>query len=112
MALYEITDTKEFDEKVINSKKVVLVDFWATWCPPCRAIAPILSDLAEELDDIADVVKINIEASSDTGELAEKYRVQGVPNINLFKDGEVVEQIIGMRSANDLRERIKHFASK
>ncbi len=96
MALYNTTTSAEFKEKVLKSKKVVLVDFWAEWCPPCRAMAPALHSIAESMDKDVDVVKINIEDSADNTNLAREYGVQSIPNMNVFKDGNVVDQIIGL----------------
>ena len=81
MALYDITSRQEFDEKVLKNGKPVLVDFWAQWCPPCRAMAPILHQIAEETK--FDVVKIDTEASSDNAQLTQEYRVQGIPNMKI-----------------------------
>lgn len=96
MALYDVTTSQEFEEKVINSKKVVLVDFWAEWCPPCRAMAPGLHQLAEKMDKDVDVVKVNIEDGQDNAQLAGKYGVQSIPNMHVFKGGEHVDQFVGM----------------
>lgn len=96
MALYTITTKDEFEKKVIQSDKLVLVDFWANWCPPCRAMAPSLHDIASDLDDVVDVVKVNLEESSDNQALANAYGVQGIPNMPVFKDGKEVHRIIGL----------------
>ncbi len=96
MALITTTTKQEFEEKVIKSKKVVLVDFWAEWCPPCRAMAPVLEKLAKEMDDDVDVVKVDTEASSDNAALAMQYEVRSIPNMNVFKGGKVVDTVIGM----------------
>ena len=110
MALYNTTTREEFEEKVLKSKKVVLVDFWAQWCPPCRAMAPILHDLAEKLDKDVDVVKVDTEASQDNARLAGEYQVRSIPNMNIFKDGKVVDQIIGMVPAVHLEDLLtKHI---
>lgn len=110
MALYNITSKKEFEEKVLQSKKLVFVDFWAEWCPPCRAMAPALHDVSEELDDILDVVKVDIEDTNENRLLAGMYGVQSIPNMPLFKDGKEVERIVGMVSKAQLEDVAKKLA--
>jgi thioredoxin 1 len=107
MALYTTTTREEFEEKVLKSKKVVCVDFWAQWCPPCRAMAPILEKVAEQTDADVDVVKVDTEASRDNAFLASEYQVRSIPNMNIFKDGEVVDTIIGMVPQNVLEATLK-----
>ncbi len=107
MALYNTTTQQEFEEKVIKSDKVVLVDFWAIWCPPCRMMAPILEDTAKKMDDVLDVVKVDVEASADNGQLASKYGVRGIPNMQVFKGGKVVKELVGMRPASTLENELK-----
>lgn len=97
MAIMSTTTKAEFEEKVLKSKKVVLVDFWAQWCPPCRAMAPVLEMTARHMEDGVDIVKVDIEATPDNNQLATEYRIQSIPNMKVFKGGEVVEEIIGMR---------------
>ncbi len=110
MALYNILTQKEFDAKVLKSDKLVLVDFWAKWCPPCRMMAPILDKIADDLDETFDVVKVDIEESPDNARLAAEYGVQGIPNMQLFKNGKQVDELIGMRSEQVLRSELeKHF---
>ncbi len=108
MALHNITTRQEFEEKVLQSKHPVLVDFWATWCPPCRAMAPILHQIADETD--FDIVKIDIEASGDNAALAQEYRVQGIPNMKVFASGKEVAEIIGMRPKQALVDALEEAA--
>jgi thioredoxin 1 len=102
MALYSITSKQEFEEKVLKSNKVVLVDFWAAWCPPCRAMAPTLEAVAEEHDELIDIVKVDIEDTEANRMLADEYGVQSIPNMPLFVGGKEVERIVGLVSKGTL----------
>lgn len=107
MALYNTTTKQAFEEKVLKSDKVVLVDFWAQWCPPCRAMAPALVQIGEKMDKDVDIVKVDIEASQDNAMLAGEYRVQGIPNMNIFKHGTHVDTIVGMVPQMVLEDTLK-----
>lgn len=108
MALYEITTKQEFEEKVLKNSKPVLVDFWAPWCPPCRAMAPILHQIAEETE--FDVVKVDTEASQENAQLAMDYRVQGIPNMKIIADGEEAAELIGMKPKQALIDALEKAA--
>ena len=82
-----------FEEEVLNSDKPVLIDFWASWCGPCRMIAPLVEEIAEERSDIK-VAKINVD---DEPALANKFGVMSIPTLVVMKDGEVVNQAVGVR---------------
>ncbi len=105
--MYNTTTKQEFDDKVLNSSKVVLVDFWAEWCPPCHAMAPALHSISEKMDKDIDVVKVNIEDGQDNARLAGEYGVQSIPNMHIFKKGKQVDQIIGMVPAPHLEDVLK-----
>lgn len=109
MALYNTVSTDDFQQKVLDSSKVVLVDFWAQWCPPCVAMTPVLEDVAQDLDEIADVVKVNIEESSDNNRLAGDHQVQSIPNMLIFKQGKEVGRIIGMTQKAFLVDELKKY---
>ena len=112
MALYNITTKQEFQDKVLHNDKLVLVDFWAAWCPPCRAMAPALHDVAHEHDELIDVVKIDIEATQDNQMLAGEYGVRSIPNMPLFLNGKELERIIGLVSKGQLVDIARNLASK
>ena len=81
-----------FSDEVLTSEHLILVDFWAEWCGPCKGIAPILDELANDFQGRVKVVKVNIDQSPS---LPEKYGVRGIPTLLLFKDGEVIATSVG-----------------
>lgn len=90
----EITITKDnFEAEVLQSALPVLVDFWAPWCGPCRALAPTVAQIAEEYDGRIRVGKVNVD---EEGELAEKYGISGIPAVLLFRGGEVLDTSVGV----------------
>jgi thioredoxin 1 len=94
-----------FTEAVASSQPV-LVDFWAPWCGPCKAIAPILDEVATELKGEAQICKVNVD---DEPELSTQFNIRFIPALLIFKDGKVVEQL-GMTNKNDLVNRIRSHA--
>jgi thioredoxin 1 len=87
----------------ISGEKPVLVDFWAPWCGPCKAIAPILEELSGELGDSASIAKVNVD---ENDAISAEYGVRAIPTLLLFKGGQVVEQIVGMTSKDALKEKL------
>ena len=90
-----IVDDNNFDEIVIKSEIPVMVDFWAEWCAPCRAIAPFVDQIATEYESKAIVAKVNIEQSPD---IADRFGIRNIPTILFFKGGELVNKQVGMTS--------------
>ena len=98
--MQEISD-ENFEQEIANG--VTLVDFFAEWCGPCHMQTPILEELAEEMNDQASIVKLDIDKSQGT---AAKYQVTSVPTLILFKDGEEFKRVVGLRDADALRSLI------
>ena len=99
----EIKLTKfNFTDEVINSDIPVIVDFWATWCGPCRMVAPVIEKLAEELYGKVKVGKVNVDEEM---ELAVKYNVESIPTILYIKDGKVENKIIGFALLDEIKEK-------
>jgi thioredoxin 1 len=95
-----VTDN-EFDSEVLEANGPVMVDFWAEWCGPCKALSPIVDEVAGELGEKLKVVKVNIDESPNA---PTKYGVRGIPTLMMFKDGEVVDTRVGSMSKAQLNE--------
>lgn len=97
MSVVNITKSN-FEQEVANSDKVVLIDFWATWCGPCRMAGPIVDEIANERDDIK-VCKVNVDEEQ---ELAAQFKIMSIPTFVVMKDGKVVNQSIGAKPKNQI----------
>jgi len=95
------TNDSNFEADVLNSDKPALVDFWAEWCGPCKMIAPILHEAADEYADKMSVVKLNVDESPN---IAQKFGIRSIPTLMLFKDGAVQAQKLGAMSKSQLTE--------
>lgn len=98
----ELTDSN-FEAEVIGSSTPVLVDFWAPWCGPCRMISPLIDEIATEKAESVKVGKVNVD---DNPETASKFRIQAIPTILIFKNGQMKEQITGLTSKADLVSKL------
>jgi len=105
-AILVLTDDN-FDEHITRSRQPILVDFWASWCGPCKIILPTLEELAGELGGQALVAKVNVE---DHGDLANRFGINSIPTLILFKDGKIVDQLIGAAPKEQIRAMVqKHL---
>ena len=100
--------SENFEQEVKNSDVPVLVDFWAPWCGPCRAIGPIVEELSEELAGQAKVTKIN---TDEQQQLAVEFGIRSIPTLMIFNKGEVVEQFIGVQAKNTLKDKLLYYAN-
>jgi thioredoxin 1 len=101
----ELTD-EVFDDTVHNSDVPVLVDFWAPWCGPCKMIAPIIQEIADEYADTAKICKLNTDDARDS---AMEFGISAIPTIILFKDGQIQKKWVGLTSKKDLSEAINEL---
>ena len=101
--IIQVSNTN-FLQEVENSELPILVDFWAPWCGPCLAVAPILEQLSTKYDGKVKIGKVNVDEESA---LASKFRVMSIPTLILFKSGKVVQQMVGLRSVQELEDMLK-----
>lgn len=103
MSVLHIKTKDEFTKEVLQSQKPVLVDFWATWCGPCRMMGPVIDQLGEEEAD-ALIAKVDVDQVVD---VAADYDIQTIPSLVFFKDGKEVKRLIGVRSKSELQNNLK-----
>ncbi len=97
-------DDSNFEQIVLQAKKPVLVDFWATWCKPCLIVAPIIDELAEEYDDKINFVKMDVDHNKKT---AASYGIMSIPSLLIFKNGQPVAHIVGARPKAELKRSLE-----
>lgn len=102
-------DQSSFEEAVLKSQKPVLVDFWAPWCGPCRAIAPIVEELAKEYQGKVDFARLNVDESPF---VASRYGIMSIPTLIVFKDGKPVHQVVGYQPREQLKKMLDNTLGK
>jgi len=98
--------TANWDDEVLKAQGLVMIDFWAAWCGPCRMISPTVEELAKEYGAKLKVLKLN---TDDNSEIASRYKIMGIPTIMFFKSGAKVDQIVGVVTKQQLKEKIDSF---
>jgi len=100
-------NVNDFDQEVMSSDRLVVVDFWAQWCGPCKILSPIMDNLSETFENKVKIAKVNVD---EQPELTTRFKIMSLPTILFFKDGEIIEKIVGMRNEADLQKTIeKHL---
>ena len=104
------TKDENFDNDVLNSSLLTLVDFWAEWCGPCKQVSPLLEEIADEKKDIIKIVKLNVDENPET---ANKYNIMGIPTLMLFQKGQIIGTTVGASmTKSQLIEWIESFLNK
>jgi len=103
-----VSGLENFKKEVLESKLPVLVDFWAPWCGPCQMMGPVLEQLSNDFDSQIKIVKVDTEDSNNQ-QLAYQYEIQSIPNMKIFKDGQIIKDIIGFRPKEALAQDIKEI---
>jgi len=101
----EVIGKEQFEKEVLKATGIVLVDFWAPWCTPCKMLAPILLQVQEELAGKLKIAKVNTE-EPDNMQLAQDYKIMSIPNMKIFKNGEFIKEIIGYRTKDAMLKEL------
>ncbi|MFZ4713950.1 MAG: thioredoxin [Bacteriovoracaceae bacterium] len=96
-----------FEQLVLKSDKPVVVDFWAEWCGPCKALSPVLEEIQNEMSSKAQIVKVNVD---ECGEIAQKFGIRGIPTLIFFKGGEVKSTLVGNQPKSEIIKNINNLA--
>jgi thioredoxin 1 len=96
-------ESSTWDKEVLQADKLVMVDFWASWCGPCQVVAPVVEELATEYSGKVKIMKLN---TDENPEIAGKYRIMGIPTLMFFKGGKIADQIVGAASKSQLKTKI------
>ena len=104
-----IINKSNFENEVINADKPVLLDFWASWCGPCKMLSPVLSEIADEYADVIRVAKVNVD---DEPELAMKFKVSSIPMLVLFKNGKIISTSVGYRPKDEILNELKLYKNQ
>lgn len=107
MSAITTLNEQNFKDTISSAAVPVLVDFWAPWCGPCKAIAPILEELSGELDGKVQITKVNVDENSA---IAAKYNIRAIPTLLLFKNGSLADQFVGMVGKDDLKAKLEAHA--
>ena len=106
MGLTAANDTN-FEQLVLKSDKPVVVDFWAEWCGPCKALSPVLEEIQTEVNGKANIIKVNVD---ECGEIAQKFGIRGIPTLIFFKGGEVKSTLVGNQPKSEIIKNINNLA--
>lgn len=102
-------DNSTWDKEVLSADGLVMVDFWAVWCGPCQMVGPIVEELASEYEGKIKVLKLN---TDDNPEIASRYQIMSIPTLNFFKDGKVIDRIVGAAPKKQFKEKIDQMLAK
>jgi len=108
LLVFKVIDST-FQEEVLNHKQLVLVDFWAPWCGPCRMVAPVVNEIANEYKDTVKVVKINTDENPST---ATEYGIRSIPTLMIFKNGQRIDTVIGAVPKSTLASTLNKYLNK
>ncbi len=101
-------DADNFEQEVLQSEQLVLVDFWAEWCPPCKAIGPVVEEIATEFEGVARVGKVDVDENNS---LAQQYGIGSIPSLLFFRDGEVVDRVQGVVPKSELSGKLQALSA-